>query len=193
MGSGQILTKAVEDGYLLCLLCPDWRSKSLEQDVPRVGGKMALMPLPVFPDGGYRTSTLGGTMLGITKHCKHPDLAWELAMHLYTGKAELGERFEATNIMPPLREAWDQTAFHEKKAYWSGQRLGDLYASYAPHVPYQYSSPFMSTAKLKLGEAVCACVRRYNTSGDAGFEDFARKTLRRKADEVRRMIGRNPY
>jgi arabinosaccharide transport system substrate-binding protein len=193
LGGGQILTRAVEDGYLLCLLAPDWRSKSFEKDIPRMRGKMALMPLPAVAPGGIRTSTWGGTMLGITRRCKDPELAWKLAMHLYLDKPQLAQRFRGTNILPALRAAWHQPAFHEPRPYWSNQPLGDLYSRLAPQVPFQYTSPFIQTAKDKLNQAVVACVQRYNARGETGFDDFVRARLHQSAEEVRAMIRRNPY
>jgi arabinosaccharide transport system substrate-binding protein len=193
LGAGQILTKAVEDGYLLSLVCPDWRSKSIEKDIPRMAGKMALMPLPAVTPGSRRTSTWGGTMLGITRHCRQADLAWQLAMHLYLDKPQLAQRFRDTNIIPALRSAWNQPAFHEPRSYWSNQPLGDLYAQLAPEVPFQYTSPLIVTAKAKLGEAVVACVQYYNSHGEDGFADYARSRLHQSAEEVRAMIRRNPY
>jgi arabinosaccharide transport system substrate-binding protein len=41
LGGGQILTQAVEKGYLICHLCSDWRTMFFEQDIPRLSGKMA--------------------------------------------------------------------------------------------------------------------------------------------------------
>jgi arabinosaccharide transport system substrate-binding protein len=193
LGGGQILTKAVEDGYLLCVIAPDWRTKSLEKIIPRMAGKMALMPFPALTRGGPRTSTWGGTMLGITRHCRRQELAWEFAQHLYLDKSQLAQRFADTNILPALRDAWDQPAFHDPRPYWSNQPLGALYARLAPQVPFQYSSPFIETAKNKLSEALVACVAQYKEQGDAGFRDFVRARLRQSGDEVRRLIARNPY
>lgn len=193
LGGGQILTKAVEDGYLLCLICPDWRSKFFEKDIPRMAGKMALMPLPAVKPGGRRTSTWGGTMLGITKRCQQPDLAWKAALHFYLDKKDLAQRFRDTNILPPLRDAWNEPAYHEPRPYWSNQPIGALYAALAPQAPFQYTSPLIQTAKAKLGEAVVACVQRYNARGEEGFDDFVRAQLKKNADEVRRLIARNPY
>ena len=193
LGGGQIFVKAVEDGYLLCLICPDWRTKFIENQVPRMKGKMALMPLPAVTPGGSRTSTWGGTMIGITRRCPNKDLAWELAVFLYTDHSRLAGRFRATNIIPSIRDGWNDPAFHEKRPYWSNERIGDEFARLAPHVPYQYTSPFIMTAKTKLGEALVACVQRYNKLGDSGFEPFVRREIRRRADEVRAMIRRNPY
>lgn len=193
LGGGKVLTQAVEDGYVLFLVCPDWRSKSFEQDVPRVSGKMALMPLPAAVAGGRRTSTWGGTMLGITKHCRNQDLAWKLATYLYLDKPQLAERFRQTNILPAMRAAWKQPAFHEPNAYFSGQPLGDTYARLAPDVPLQYTSPFIQTAKAKLAEALISSVQQYNAHPDQSLEPFARAALRRSAGYVRRLMARNPY
>lgn len=193
LGAGQILTKAVEDGYFVCLLAPDWRTKTLETTIPRVAGKMALMPLPAVEVGGRRTSTWGGTMLSITRSSPHQDLAWQFAMHLYLDKKELGERFRGTNILPALQDAWQQPAFEEPRPYWNNQPIGAMFAELAPQVPNQYTSPFITTAKAKLGEALVACVQFYNANGDEGFEEFTRARLKQSADEVRTLIRRNPY
>jgi arabinosaccharide transport system substrate-binding protein len=193
LGSGQILTKAVEDGYFLCLVAPDWRTKSFEKDIPSMAGKMALMPLPAATRGGRRTSTWGGTMIGITRHCPEPDLAWELALHLYLNKADLAGRFRETNILPADRESWKEPAYSEPRPYWSNQPLGKLYAELAPEVPFQYTSPFIGTAKAKLGEALTQCVQYYRSNGERGFEAYTRQQLKQSADEVRRLIRRNPY
>jgi hypothetical protein len=36
-------------------------------------------------------------------------------------------------------------------------------------------------------------VQRYNAQGDKGFEPFVRARLKRSADEVRKVMARNPY
>jgi arabinosaccharide transport system substrate-binding protein len=193
LGGAQILTRAVEDGYFLGLMAPDWRSKVIQNDIPRMKGKMALMPLPAVKTGGSHTSTWGGTMLGITKASKNQDLAWELAQALYLNKQDLAERFSETNILPALEAAWKDPAFSKPNPYYSNQPLGTLYAKLAPEVPARYSSPFIDTANTKLGEALVACVQRYNSQGDQGFEQFCRAQLKESADGVRAMMKRNPY
>jgi arabinosaccharide transport system substrate-binding protein len=193
LGGGQILTKAVEDGYFVCLVAPDWRSKTIEKDIPSMSGKMKLMPLPAVKPGGRRTSTWGGTMIGITKQCKNPDLAWKLAMQLYLDKKELGQRFRDTNILPALRSAWKQPEFDEKREYWCGQQVGNLYAALAPQTPAQVISPFIAQGKAKLGEALVDCITYYRANGDSGFEKYARQRLKKSGDELRALIARNPY
>ena len=193
LGGGQLLTRSMEDGYLLCYLAPDWRTLYFQKDTPRVSGKMALMPLPAVMPGGRRTSTWGGTMLGITKHCEHFDLAWEFAKTLYTDKPKLAERFAESNILPAMKTAWNQEAFHQANPYFSGQKLGDSYARLAPDTPAQYSSPFAQTAKTKFGECLVSSVQYYEANGKQGFEPYVRQQLKQSANQVRALIERNPY
>ena len=193
LGGGSITTRAVEDGYQLFFLCPDWRTKYFETDIPRVAGKMALMPLPLVTPGGCPTSTYGGTMMGIAKRSPHPDLAWELTQYLYLNKTILREMFRDTNTLPVFPEAWRDPIFAEPRPYWSGQPIGAMYAKISPFVPPQYASPLIVSAKAKLSEALVACVGRYRAQGDAGFERFVRARLKESADDVRKMIRRNPF
>ena len=190
---GSVIAKGVEDGYFLCLVAPDWRTKGIETDIGKMKGKMALMPLPRVTAGGPPTSTWGGTMLGITRHGTHQDLAWEFAKFLYLSPEDLAQRFADTNIIPPVKAAWKEPAFDTLRPYWSNQPLGRKYADLAPFVPSQYTSPFIVTAKGKFSEALVTCVGQYNAHGDAGFDQFVRQTLRNRAEDVRAQMGRNPY
>ncbi len=190
---GSVIAKGVEDGYFVCLVAPDWRTKGMETDIGKMAGKMALMPLPRVTADGAPTSTWGGTMLGITRHSTHKDLAWEFAKFLYLNEKDLAGRFEATNIIPPVKSAWNEPAFDTKRPYWSNQALGRQYANLAPSVPFQYTSPFIGTAKGKFGEALVASVQYYKANGDQGFDEFVRATLKNRADDVRKQIARNPF
>ena len=192
--SGQAgFAQALESGYILSCICPDWESKSIQKDVSRLSGKMALMPLPAFEPGGRRTSTRGGTMLAITKKCKNKDLAWALARHLYLDADGLAVRFRETNILPPLKEAWSDPVYNEPRAYWSNQPLGAMYAELAQDVPPQYSSPFVRLTKSKMRGLMSACVTYYNTHGEDGFDQFVRRRLTATAAEIRRQMSRNPF
>lgn len=190
---GSIIAQGMENGYFLCLVAPDWRTKSIEENIGPLAGKMAVMPLPAVTPGGLNTSTWGGTMLGITKHCKDQDLAWELAKFLYLGRGGVEERFRKTNILPPVRALWKEPVIQEPRPYWSGEPIGAMYAKLAPHVPSQYTSPFISVAKGKFGQAMVESIQYYERNGDQGFDAFVHQTLKDRADEVRKQIARNPY
>ena len=185
--------QAMEEGYFLTFLCADWATRSMERDVPRLAGKMALMPLPAFEPGGRRTSTNGGTMIGITKKCRDQELAWRLAQHLYLDTEDLGRRFRETNILPPIKDAWSHPALDEPHPYWSGQPVGRMFADLGDDVPPQYSSPFIRVTKQKMGQVITNCAIYYKKNGVRGFADFAQRRLERAANDVRRQMKRNPF
>ena len=193
IGGRDVFTRAVESGIILSFICPDWRSKGTETHVGSMSGRMALMPLPAFEKGGRRTSTWGGTMLGITKKCRNKKLAFELARHLYLNVEDLAGRFKELNILPPLKDAWRLPEFDEPRPYWSNQPIGRLYADLADQVPPQYTSPFIGLAKAKMGEVVSAAAARYRANGETGFDAFVRARLRQAADYVRTQMKRNPF
>lgn len=190
-GWGQPMFKAVTDGLALFYITPDWRSYTYQTDLPRLSGKMALMPLPAFEKGGRRTSVWGGTGLVITKRTKNQALAWELAKFLYLNPKSLGERFKATNIIPPFKDAWNLPEFNEPNPYFSGQAIGKLYAELAPQTPPLYSSPVDSVARAKLNEAYTRAIEHFKAHGQDGLMDVIRRELKLAQDDVKRMAERN--
>jgi len=192
-GGREVFTTSVEKGRFLTFICPDWRSKGTETHVASMAGKMALMPLPAFEPGGRRTSTWGGTMLGITKKCPNKQMAYKLAMHLYLDPHELARRFRDLNILPPLKDAWRLPEFNQPRPYWSNQPIGRMYAELAEQVPPQFTSPFITLAKTKMSEVVSACSVYYKSHGKRGFDEFIRARLEEAADYVREQMKRNPF
>lgn len=192
-GWGQTLSRAMIDGLCLFYICPDWRTRQIEVDIPSLKGKMAVMPLPAWTEGGRRTSTWGGAGLAITRQSKNPELAWKLAMYLYYDPSQLGQRFEGTNIIPPLKAAWNLPEFSKPNPFWGGELIGRRYAELAPSTPAEQSNPYMSLAGGKLSEAFTNTSLHYKEHGEAGLEDFARSELKRCAARVREVMKRNVF
>jgi arabinosaccharide transport system substrate-binding protein len=193
---GQPWIKSVQDGYCLCEICPDWKSKSYERQIPEMSGRMALMPLPAFASdgaGARRTSTWGGTMLGITKSCQDKELAWQLVKFLYFSKSQADRLFRDLNILACYTDAWTIPALDEKRPYWSDQALGRLYAGLAAQTPPQFTSPFVEAAKGEMSTVIADAVSHYERHGEKGFEDYCRRRLERAADAVRKKKERNPF
>jgi arabinosaccharide transport system substrate-binding protein len=181
IGWGQTFYKAVSDGVVLFIITPDWKSGQYQQNLPNMRGKMALMPMPAWYEGGRRTSTYGMTGLAISATTKRPDLAWELAKFLYYDKADLGSRFLRTNIIPPLKSAWDLPEFHLPNPYYSNQAVGAEYARLAPDVPPVFPSPIYKTAMNKLDEVLTRSAYHYELHGDAGLAERVQVELERAA------------
>ncbi len=189
-GWGQTQMKAMTDGLVLFYWTPDWRTYYFADEGPHLEGKLALMPLPAWEKGGRRTSTWGGTGVAISKSSEHPELAWELAKFLYFEKSELGARFETTNIIPPLKEAWELPELNAPNSYYSGQRIGQLYAELAPEVPPVYISSLQRLAEKELERAYARAFDHFKANGLEGIQDVIRKALKESADYVRESQAR---
>jgi arabinosaccharide transport system substrate-binding protein len=181
IGWGQPFNKAISDGLVLFIITPDWKSGNYQVDMPHLKGKMALMPMPAWEKGGRRTSTYGMTGLAISETTKHPDLAWELAKFLYYDKADLGARFLATNIIPPLKAAWDLPEFHQPNPYYSNQAVGVEFARLAADVPPVYPSPIYRMAANALNDVLTRSARHYEQHGDEGLTEQVQIELTRGA------------
>ena len=134
-GDGQNFYQAMKEGLDLFYFTPDWRTMQFTFDLafqdedpnktPSIlKGQLALMKMPVwadkdgnrltFVDGdgkvqeSFQTGTWGGSGLAITKHCKDQNLAWEFAKYLYleASDEDFLNRFQKTNIVPPVKKAW---------------------------------------------------------------------------------------
>jgi arabinosaccharide transport system substrate-binding protein len=190
---GQPFYKALSDGLILFNFTPDWRSKAFEVDAPDLKGKMALMPLPAWEKGGGRTSTWGGTGLAITEQCENKELAWEFAKFLYLNKKDFSDRFSMLNIIPPLKEAWDLPAFQMPNEYYSGQKIGLLYAELAPEVPPDYVGAYYEMADAKTREALVDGGIYYEKYGDEGLREYLSEQLKLKAAYLHRVMDRNVF
>jgi arabinosaccharide transport system substrate-binding protein len=192
VGWGQNLAKAMSDGLVLFYFCPDWRTMQFEMDVPGLKGKLALMPLPAWTEGGVRTSTWGGTGLAFPKRGRNFPLAWKLAMFLYYDEQQLGPRFETTNILPPLKTAWTQPQFHKQSDFW-GRSLGEAFVPLADDVPSTPSHAYYNRATGKLSKAVTRAAEYYREHGENGLREQVRADLTSCADEVRLTVQRNVF
>lgn len=192
-GSGQALVRAMLDGLVLFYFTPDWRTRQIEMDAPALAGKMALMPLPAWEEGGIHTSTWGGTGLVLTRSSANPELAWALAQHLYLDTEDAASRFREMNIVPPLLESWQDDAFEEPRAFWNDQAIGTLYTALAPEVPAIYANPYQALANNKLNEAYTLARQFYLANGIDGLRPFIEQTLTDRANQVRRIMRRNVF
>jgi arabinosaccharide transport system substrate-binding protein len=189
-GWGQSLYKAMRDGLAVFFIAPDWRTYAIEMEAPNLGNLFKVMPLPAWKKGGRRTSVWGGSGLAITKATKRPELAWELAKTLYFDPAQLGRRFQFTNIIPPLKDSWSLPEFNTPSEFYRGQRLGLSYAALAPTAPADWSTPYKTRAADKLADVFLRGLEHYRAHGNAGLEETIQRELVRVTADLERYMGR---
>jgi arabinosaccharide transport system substrate-binding protein len=184
------------DGRVLFSFMPDWLTGPWRQDLPQLAGKVKLMPLPAWHQGGRRTSVMGGTMLGITKQAENFDSAWRYAKRLYLAPELAQALFRTTGIISPVKQHWSDPVFDEPSPYFSGQRVGRLYIAAAPAVPPRTSSPYNALAGSKMGDgalALKAYAHRHGAYTVAALLPEARRQLAQAEALVRHQIQRNLF
>jgi arabinosaccharide transport system substrate-binding protein len=180
-------TRDLGEGSLCSFVAPDWRVTYIKRYGAAVGGKMRMMPMPVFEPTDAPTSTWGGTMMGITKSCKNPELAWKLMEHLYFSEAGMRERQASTEILPPIKTMWDDPFYHKPDAYFGGQRSSELFIELAPKIPPRYVSFATPVATLALNDALVRATAHVERHGEKDLEANCRKWL---ADSARDLKAR---
>lgn len=184
------------DGYVLAWVTPDWRAGAEKTYMEVLSGKVKLMPLPAWEEGGRRTTVMGGTMIGIPRSNPRPEDALRVAVKLYSDREIAREMFRITNIISPVKAIWDDPIYDEPDPFYSNQPNGRLFVEQAPHVPVRSSSPFL---ELAVEEVAIAFNRLIKFAGDEGITDpdqlhpEARRLLRTAHENVARQVNRDAF
>ncbi len=184
------------DGTVLFGLMPDWLTSAWRQDLPQLTGKVKLMPLPAWEQGGRRTTVMGGTMLGIPKRVKDFERAWRYAKHLYLSPDLARGLFRSTGIISPVKHHWTDPVYDEPSPYFGGQPYGRLYIAAAPEVPPRTSSPYNALAQIKMADSALALkgyAQQYGKYTVAELLPEARRVLAEAEAQVRGQMQRNVF
>jgi len=172
-------------GKICAIWTPDWRVAYVKQYAPMLAGKLRMMPLPVFEDGDHRTSTWGGTMMGISRNCPDPDAAWKLVEWLYFSREGIEARRQYTDILPPVVEMWDDPYYQQPDAYFGGQKIGQLYVDLARNdLPERHVTPSSTIAESMLSYILTRAVSYARSRGEAGLREQCQQWLDRAAADL---------
>ena len=184
------------DGFVIASFMPDWMCNIWRKEIPQMGGKVKLMPLPAWEKGGRRTSVWGGTMLAIAKDAPDQDRLWNIAKHLYLSKEVATRLYKEGDIVSPVTEFWSDPMYDQPDAYFSGQAPGRQYINLADQVPDRFNSPFAQLASVRLQSAASELVRFARTSGKASraeLEPMAKELLESGQTDLMRHVRRNRF
>jgi len=188
--------KQILDGLVVGSMVPDWLLGLWKIENPQLAGKIKLMPLPAFERGGRRTSTRGGSMIGINKRSAHIEEAWEMAKALYTSVEIAEQTWAKTMILSPVKTLWGESFYHEPDPFVSGQRAGTLFIEQAPHVPLRPSSPYTNIAYAYLSNVAMGLrtyAEKHNTYDPASLKPEALRLLQYYQDRLEKLISRNVF
>ena len=178
-------TKDITEGNICAFLTPDWDFTYVKQYGAAISGSMRMMPLPVFDPTDTPTSTRGGTMIGITKASKSPDLAWKLIEYLYFSEEGIRARQKDSDILPPVREFWGDPFYNRPDPFLGGQKGGELFVELAGKIPKRYNTPVSGLATLALNDCVVKAVQHVNEHGEHGLEEACQRWLTAAATDLK--------
>jgi len=182
------------DGIVVGTLVPNWMLGSWKVENPQLAGKLKLMPLPAWERGGRRTTTIGGTMIGINKRSQHIEASWEMAKYLYMS-AELAEQsFRENSMLTTVKSLWSLPFYNEPDPFCGGQVVGRMYIEQAPHVPRDPSSPYYSAAMEAIANVTMALreyADRHATYDVQSLTPEALRLLAAAEVNLKRRISRN--
>ena len=148
------LARDVAEGNICAFLTPDWKVDRIKQYAPGMAGRMRMMPLPVFAPGDARTSTWGGTMMGIPRNCGDPEASWRLIEHLYFSREGIEARRHYSTILPPVTTLWNDPFYQRPDPYFGGQQVDRLYIELAKELPERHMTPATSMAYAYLSKVI---------------------------------------
>lgn len=188
-----VWARDLADGNTCALITPDWKVADLKAFAPALAGKLRMMPLPVFDPGDSRTSTWGGTMAGIPRHCKDPDRAWRLLEFMYLSDDARAARRARSSILPPLPEEYGLPEYHLPDAYFGGQKVQELYTQLAMEIPPRHVSPLTVAGQIAVGVVLGRAVDLVREGGRGPGLEAACAAWMREADagiRARQVHGR---
>jgi len=185
-------SKDLNEGNICAYITPDWRVKTLKdytETDPATGrkkleGKMRMMPLPIFEPGDARTATWGGTMMGIPRTCPRPREAWKLIEYLYLSEDGLRARLRETNILPPVKDQWNEPEYQREDPYFGGQKVDRLFVELAHEIPARYVNPATTFAAMALSNVMDKARLHVESRGPEGLEERCRQWLKDAADDL---------
>src|SRR5581483_4390894 len=87
----------------------------------------------------------------IPRACKHPDEAYKLLRFLYLSPEGNEARLAVkSDIIPPVRSAWSDPAYHQPDPFFGGQKVDELYISLADQIPERFVTPYSTMGQVAL-------------------------------------------
>jgi arabinosaccharide transport system substrate-binding protein len=183
-------------GKVIASMVPDWLAGFYQRNIPQMGGKVKLMPMPAWKKGGRRTSIWGGTMLGISKRTPDFEKAWKFALELYTSPKIAEKLYRDAGIVSPVKAMWTSPIYDEPVPYYSGQPRGRLFLNLASEVPRRTSSPFHEQAVSMFANVVLRVEREAKEKKITTLEPLqalAKQELDKVNQQLQKMIDNDLF
>ncbi|GGP32133.1 ABC transporter substrate-binding protein [Streptomyces melanogenes] len=181
-GGWNALMSSLKRGTAAVLPWPTWFGGVIEEQVPAEAGKWKVRLPPAVRRGGPTAATVNSTHLAIAGSSKHRAAAWSFVEFALTRPASQVRIYRGKGIAPALMKAYDDAAFHQPSAFFSGQRKGETFlaALKAPSPAVNYTSDYARALKLVTDAQSKVLLKGADPA----------KVLRAAADDLARQTGR---
>ncbi|MER8047208.1 sugar ABC transporter substrate-binding protein [Streptomyces sp. NPDC094032] len=149
-GGWNALMSSLKRGTAAVLPWPTWFGGIIEEQVPAEAGKWKVRLPPAVRRGGPTAATVNSTHLAVAGSSAHQAAAWTFIEFALTRPASQVSIYRGKGIAPALLKAYDDPAFHQPSAFFSGQRKGEVFLSAlkAPSPAVNYTSDYARALKL---------------------------------------------
>ena len=145
-------------------------------------GKWGVVPLPVWQEGGVRSSNDGGSNISITKASGNKEAAWEFIKYIFTNEEYLIDAWRAMDWFPSLMATWDDPFVNEPVEFFGGQAYRKIFTEAAKVIPWwDYTKDYNEMNSI---------MQVYLTTYALGEEESAEEALTKAAAEIRARTGR---
>ncbi len=177
------------NGEICGMITPDWSAGYMKIYGADLAGKVAMMPLPRFDPDDARTASWGGTMIGIPRRAKNPELSWRLIQALYLDHEAIDYRRKTNAILPPIRKYWSDAIYDRPDPFFSNQQVDRMYIELADELPPRYATPFTTVATGLLSDVLNRAAARINDGATNGLDEDIKRWLDESAKDLQRRIS----
>ena len=101
------------NGTMASYTSPDWWISQVDAAVETGKYEFRVRDLPLYKEGGPRTSSWGGSFMAITRLAKKPDRLYKIIEYMQYDEEYLHVRFKDAKMLPPLSSVWDHEVFKQ--------------------------------------------------------------------------------
>ncbi len=159
---------------------PPWHLANFLSKVQDQKGKWFVQPFPKGIGDGKPTANFGGTGQCITEQSKNQDIAWDLIKLCNLTTEGVLTDFKIRTIYPAYKPAYDDPSLKAPSDYFSGQKIGEIYASVASDLPPFQQSPVWPEATQAMERIVITPVMQDKADPKTALTDLGTEIERLK-------------
>lgn len=173
----------IDEGQVATIVSPSWLGIFLKNWIaPDTSGKWGVVPLPVWEEGGVRSSNDGGSVLAITEECENKEAAWKFIEYITTNKEAQLTAWRTGDFFPSLLECYNDPIVEEEVAFFDGQKYRKIFTEAAKKIPWWiYTKDYTKMNNI---------MQIYGSAYALGDIKSAKEALAEVAAEIRARTGR---